>query len=268
MHHGAQPPPQGCGLSRVDPLPLNLISWGDGTRRALLIHGASSSGEVWWRLGPDLAAAGYTVVAPDLRGHGASPRNGVWSLEAYCADLLQVGEGWDVVVGHSLGGLIAVALLAAHPEFADRLVLEDPALRFDATPEFLAWLEDEFAAPITAERLGAANPGWHPTDVATKARALEAVGPDAIRATFTEIGDTDEWATLARLSVPTLVLGGDPEHGAMVTAADIAAADALPGVTALTIPGASHSIHRDSYDAMWDQLQAFLGTDEERLPGR
>jgi pimeloyl-ACP methyl ester carboxylesterase len=244
----------------VAALSLESRSWGSGPQRALLIHGASSSGEVWWRLGPDLATLGYTVVAPDLRGHGASPRNGDWSLAAYCEDLIALGGGWDLVLGHSLGGLLAVVVQTGHPAFARRLVLEDPALRFAASPEFLAWLVDEFAAPMTADRLAAENPSWHANDVATKVRALQAVGPEAIRATFEAIGDTDEWATLAELEIPTLLVAGDPANGAMVGEIDLAAAAAIPGVRCIAIEGASHSIHRDSYPRFWDAVRSFLAT--------
>jgi pimeloyl-ACP methyl ester carboxylesterase len=239
-------------------LPLNVETWGAGARRALVIHGASSSAEVWWRLGPDLAALGFTVVAPDLRGHGHSPDDGDWSLPAYRDDLLALGTGWDLVVGHSLGGLLAVAAQRAQPAFARSLVLEDPALRFEVTPEFLAWLVQDFAAPMTVAEMARSRPNWDRRDVETKVRSLHAVGAEAIRATFDAFGDTDVWRTLADLGVPGLVIGADPACDAMVTDADIAAAAAIPGIDAIMIPGSSHSIHRDSYEPFWQAISSFV----------
>ncbi len=258
MHHGPQPPSPRRHRLSVPPLSLETTSWGDGPRRALLVHGASSSAEVWWRLGPELAALDFTVVAPDLRGHGSSPRNGDWSLAGYRADLLALGGGWDVALGHSLGGLLVVAAQAADPQFARALVLEDPALRFDVTAGFLDGLVEEFAAPVTFERLAAARPHWDRRDVETKVRALRAVGSDAIRATFEAIGDTDAWPLLAELHLAVLVVGGDPALDAMVTDEDIAQAGALPHVRALAIPEASHSVHRDAYEALWTEIQGFV----------
>ncbi len=213
---------------------------------------------MWWRLGPDLAELDFTVVAPDLRGHGSSPGNGDWRLEAYRDDVLALGRGWDLVVGHSLGGLIAVAAQSVAPDFAAAVVLEDPALRFEVTPQFLEWLVADFAAPITVEGLTAMRPGWHPEDIATKVRALHAVGADAIRDTFAAIGDTDAWHLVGSHAVPTLVVGADPANDAMVTAADVAWAAERPAVEALTVSGSSHSIHRDAYPAFWAVVRDFV----------
>ncbi len=239
-------------------LGLETTRWGDGPHRALLIHGASSSAEVWWRLGPDLAALGFTATAPDLRGHGASPRDDDWSLTSYRDDVLALGGEWDLVLGHSLGGLVAVVAQVADAAFARSIVLEDPALRFRASPEFLDWLVQEFAVPVTVEAIAAVNPGWHQRDIESKVRSLHAVGPGAIRATFECFGDVDEFSALAELGVPTLLLGADPSLDAIVTPDDIAMASRVPGVEALTIHGASHSIHRDAYPAFWDAVCGFL----------
>src|SRR5262249_11181288 len=65
---------------------LNVREWGTGDRTAVLIHGITSDSGSWWRFGPDLAARGYHVLAPDLRGHGLSPR-GEYGPEAWAGDL-------------------------------------------------------------------------------------------------------------------------------------------------------------------------------------
>ncbi len=92
-----------------------------------LIHGITSTSDTWRELLP-LLAERHTVVAPDLLGHGdsAKPR-GDYSLGAYAAglrDLLVVlGHERANVVGHSLGGGVAMQFAYQFPERCERLVL-------------------------------------------------------------------------------------------------------------------------------------------------
>jgi pimeloyl-ACP methyl ester carboxylesterase len=93
-----------------------------------LVHGITSSSAVWVDLMEDLVEAGYTVIAPDLFGHGASAKpKGDYSLGAYASgvrDLLgMLGFESATVVGHSLGGGIAMQLAYQFPEYCERMVL-------------------------------------------------------------------------------------------------------------------------------------------------
>jgi len=104
-----------------------------GYRRAgsgpvvLLLHGMAGSSRTWRDVFP-LLARDYTVIAPDLLGHGESAKPlGDYSLGAYASgvrDLLGVlGVERATIVGQSLGGGIAMQLCYQHPELAERLVL-------------------------------------------------------------------------------------------------------------------------------------------------
>ncbi|MEK6250454.1 MAG: alpha/beta hydrolase [Actinomycetota bacterium] len=100
---------------------------GEGPTIAL-IHGITSSSDVWVELMGDLVDAGHSVIAPDLFGHGASAKpKGDYSLGAYASgvrDLLGIlGVESATVVGHSLGGGIALQLAYQFPEYCERLVL-------------------------------------------------------------------------------------------------------------------------------------------------
>ena len=95
----------------------------------LLIHGITSSSENWRRVLPSLARC-FTVIAPDLIGHGQSDKpRGDYSLGAHAScmrDLLiALGHNRATVVGHSLGGGIAMQLFYQFPERCERLVLVD-----------------------------------------------------------------------------------------------------------------------------------------------
>src|ERR671932_456472 len=93
----------------------------------VLIHGITGSSQTWDHVIEPLAER-YTVVAPDLLGHGESAKpRGDYSLGAYASgirDLLTaLGHDRATVVGHSLGGGIAMQMAYQFPEHCERLVL-------------------------------------------------------------------------------------------------------------------------------------------------
>jgi pimeloyl-ACP methyl ester carboxylesterase len=93
----------------------------------LLIHGITASSVVWESVGPQLARH-HTVVAPDLLGHGhsAKPR-GDYSMGAFASGIrdlvLSLGLGPVTVIGHSLGGGVAMQFSYQFPERVERLAL-------------------------------------------------------------------------------------------------------------------------------------------------
>lgn len=113
----------------------------------LLIHGIGDSSDTWANLIPELARH-HTVIAPDLLGHGASDKpRGDYSVPAYAngmRDLLGVLDIDKVtLVGHSLGGGVAMQFAYQFPERTERLALVStggvgravtPALRLASLP--------------------------------------------------------------------------------------------------------------------------------------
>jgi pimeloyl-ACP methyl ester carboxylesterase len=93
----------------------------------VLVHGITSTSATWANVLPYLAER-YTVIAPDLLGHGESAKpRGDYSLGAYASGirdlLLALGHDRATVVGHSLGGGVAMQLAYQFPEHCERLVL-------------------------------------------------------------------------------------------------------------------------------------------------
>ena len=93
----------------------------------LLIHGITS-GSATWERAINLLAREHTVIAPDLLGHGESAKpRGDYSLGAFAAGLRDLLAALDMeratVVGHSLGGGVAMQLAYQFPERIERLVL-------------------------------------------------------------------------------------------------------------------------------------------------
>src|SRR5437588_3086988 len=93
----------------------------------VLIHGITSSSEVWDEVGPRLARS-HTVLAPDLLGHGPSAKpRGDYSMGAFASGIrdlvLSLELGGVTVVGHSLGGGVAMQFAYQFPERTERLAL-------------------------------------------------------------------------------------------------------------------------------------------------
>jgi len=96
-------------------------------KTALLIHGLASSSLTWLDLAKDLADLGYEVVAPDLSGHGKSPRKDSYSVKDWTSEIVELGIKPNLIVGHSIGGLVAANLYDFYPD--SKIALLDPVFR-------------------------------------------------------------------------------------------------------------------------------------------
>src|SRR5215207_1202618 len=202
----------------VVPVTLRTLWWGASPGpRVLLVHGVQASANSWWQIADALARAGFHVAAPDLRGHGQSPSGRSYRLDDFVADLIGMGTGWDLVVGHSLGGTLVARAFALGDGFARRAVLLDPVLELPED-DFDAIVAGQLAelAAADAAALQAANPGWHPEDARIKALAAAACSPHVNEAVLRENRPWDYAELLARSATPRLVLGGDPDAGGML----------------------------------------------------
>ena len=137
----------------------------------LLIHGMAGSSQTWRAIMPQLAKK-YRVIAPDLLGHGESskPRTD-YSLGAFAVGLRDLLDELEVdsatIVGHSLGGGIAMQFLYQHPDYCRRLILISSGglgpdvgwiLRLLAAPG--AELVMPVIAPTPVLRAGNSVRGW------------------------------------------------------------------------------------------------------------
>jgi pimeloyl-ACP methyl ester carboxylesterase len=203
-----------------------------------------------------LADSGCSVVAPDLRGHGLSPATSSYRFVDMAADLLSVGSEWDLVLGHSLAGPIT-ASFASQSDGVGKLLLLDPLLdipseRFD---EVVSDQLSELDPVATAESLLAINPRWHLEDCFHKAVGARATSPFVVGACLRDNAPYHHLGLLERLDVATVILGSDPEAGALFLPQSLTHLDnAL--VTYRMIEGAGHSLHREQPELV---VEAALG---------
>ena len=119
----------------------HVLEWDGGGRTTVLcLHGFLDLAWGFAPIAPALAAAGYHVVAPDLRGHGDSDRVGAGGYYYFMDYLHDVADLVDLlsrerlaIVGHSMGGSIAALYAGAFPDRPDRAVVME-GIRVEERP--------------------------------------------------------------------------------------------------------------------------------------
>jgi pimeloyl-ACP methyl ester carboxylesterase len=239
----------------------------DGPARGevALLHGVMALAETWWRIGPALAQRGWRVAAVDLPGHGGDVhRSGALDLDALVAGVAARLDGpVDLLVGHSLGAIVALGLLARDPGVARAVVLEEPpgpgAIDLGALATVIVHDAADVRgdrAPLVARELEA-NPRWDPGDVERSVRGIEEADSDAIAAALNGPLRWDLAALLAGVDIPTLVLaahdapGSFPlDPGSALRADDREALRAALAPERFVVLDGGHCLHRDD-PARW-----------------
>lgn len=256
---------------------------GEGDRVLLLLHGFPQSRIAWHPLMAPLAARGWRVIAPDLRGYGDSERPGRQSdyrIERLSEDVLAIAEAAGatrpVLVGHDWGGVVAwrtaidypervsglVVANAPHPAVFERLLysglrqrLRSLYVLFFLLPWLPEWQVQRRKGRGLAALLRRQSPAFG--QAALEAYAENIVRPGAAtaminyyRANVTRLVTP---RTKAPLSVPTLMVWGmdDPFLDAALTEGNAAY---VPDFTLQCLPGVSHWVLEEA----WDRLVAAI----------
>lgn len=124
----------------VDGASINALSWGDPSLPGvMLIHGGAAHAHWWSFIAPQLTH-GYHVAALDLSGHGDSDHRHLYAMETWSAEVLAVAEhlGMDrpILIGHSMGGFVAMVAAALHgSRLAGTIIVDSPVRRPDPESE-------------------------------------------------------------------------------------------------------------------------------------
>jgi pimeloyl-ACP methyl ester carboxylesterase len=225
-----------ASLRGVGPYRVYALEAGSGAQAVVLVHGLSGSGRWWARNLPALARR-YRVAVPDVVGFGRSRWPGPLPDFDGLADVLaewmaETGVAPAHLVGHSMGGQLALHLAARHPAHVSRLVLVDAAgIPRARGPRELLRFALELASPA---RWG--DPFFIPVIVGDAVTA----GPRTIFRALLHILRDDVRPLLPRIDVPTLLVWGDRdslvplEHGRQMRAV-------IPGSRLVVLPGAAHN---------------------------
>jgi len=255
----------------------------------VLIHGITSSSRTWRAVMPALAEH-YTVIAPDLLGHGRSAKpRGDYSLGAYASGLRDLLSALDVpratVVGHSLGGGIAMQYAYQFPERVERLALVDSgglgrevsiALRAATLPgaEYVLPL---MCAPVLRDAADAVarffqRAGFEPSaDIRGMGEGFFSLGDDDARRAFLHTArsvidpagqrvDARDRLYLAA-DIPSLIVWGERDHVIPVSHG-VDAHALMPGSRLELFPTGGHFPFNDDPARFVAVLHDFIATTE------
>src|ERR1035437_8623263 len=110
---------------------LFFTQFGEG-KPFIILHGLFGLSDNWVSIAKVLAQ-NYRVIIPDLRNHGQSPHSPVFNYDAMTSDILEVmdelGLEQAVILGHSMGGKVAMQFALQNPELTERLIVVDMSMR-------------------------------------------------------------------------------------------------------------------------------------------
>ncbi|MCA1722852.1 MAG: alpha/beta hydrolase [Thermomicrobia bacterium] len=248
---------------------LHVVRWPSDDPPLLLLPAMTQTWDAWLPIIPALVKH-FSVVAVDLRGHGASdhPSTG-YNLSDYASDIVSLTErlGWrrPNVIGHSLGGSIARIAEGRYPGWARRIVIEDTPPRLDQADSRVVLLAKGYlkmlAMPIAAveAHFRRVNRGWSEARIREAAEGSRQTAPGVLDAYLAQEESITLDASVAALRCPVLLVYGDTASGGFVSDADAALyLDTLPDGRAIQITGAGHSLHARKPDAFVQAVVPFL----------
>lgn len=283
------------GYADLDEVRLHYVEAGDGPL-VVLLHGFP---EFWfgWRFQiPALAAAGFRVVAPDMRGYNLSSRPdgvGAYDADSLARDISEFiherGAGSALLAGHDWGGAVAWVTAMNHPEAVERLAILNcphPRRFLQAVfrpPQLLrSWYMFFFQLPRVPERLVSADdwrffrfalqdarPGaFRSQDIERYAEAWSQPGAatamiNYYRATFRQSPQRAQ-RRVRSITAPTLVIWGQRDRALGAEIAEPSRED-VPGLDRVVrLPDASHWVQHDEPEQVSDLLSEFFAAASQR----
>jgi pimeloyl-ACP methyl ester carboxylesterase len=228
----------------------------------VLIHGAGFDHSTWALHSRWFAHHGYSVLAPDLPGHGRSAGRALRSIAEmanWTAALLNAaGSSKAHLVGHSMGSLIALETAARHPRKVSALTLVGTAAAMTVGPDLLKAAESNDPAAIdmvsiwglgfSAELGGSLAPGLWMHGGAQ--RVLQHCAPGVLFSDLSACNTyVDALAAAAKIAVPTTIVLGERDMMTPAKAGKTLAA-AIANARTIVVPGAGHMLMTERPDEL------------------
>ena len=238
----------------------------------LFLHGVGGGHHAWDGQLAYFAARGYPAHAWDQPGYGHSATVEPYDLEQVALALKRLVDALGgepvVLVGHSMGGMVAQEVYARFPRLVKALVLGFTSAAFGAT-------DSSFAQRFIAERLGPLDEGKTMADIAARLmpamrgrisapeglvhaeKIMGGVPPETYRQAVRLLTTFDRRQDLARITVPTLLVAGSDDKTAPPLLMERMAAR-IPGAQLVVLEGCGHLGPMDQPEAFNAALEGFL----------
>jgi pimeloyl-ACP methyl ester carboxylesterase len=258
--------------ARVNGIDMAWTEKGSG-ETLLLIHGFPLNRTMWE---PQVAffAENYRVIAPDLRGFGAteSTAEKINTMELLAEDLAALldycGVEQAAVAGLSMGGYVSFALCRQYPQRLKALILADTKSEGDSMEAkggryaLLAQVRVKGSHAATDGMLpklfAPANYEAMPETVALVQTMIDTTNPETIIATLPGLAERpDSTPTLAQIQVPTLVIHGEADALMPVAKAEEMAAQ-IPNGRFVAVPHAGHMANLENVSFFNETMAKFL----------
>jgi 3-oxoadipate enol-lactonase len=240
-------------------------------KHLVFLHGVGGGHHAWDAQLPFFSARGYAAHAWDQPGYGHTPIVEPYDLEQVAASLRRLVDSLDgevILVGHSMGGMVAQEAYARTPQRIAALVLAFTSPAFPSAGS-------DFARQFVQSRVGPLDAGQSMADVAARLmpamrgsrsdpagvdqarKIMSEIPPDTYRKAVHLLTTFDRKADLRRIRVPTLLVAGSEDKTAPVSVMQRMAQE-IPGAELVVLEGCGHLGPMDQPEAFNTALQAFL----------
>jgi N-formylmaleamate deformylase len=255
---------------------LHYYRGGEGTVPLLMLHGISDDGMCWAPVASVLADM-FDVVLVDIRAHGKSdaPDDG-YNYSTMADELVGLIESIKlekpVLMGHSMGAMIALITAGKYPAIPRVMVLEDPPAFWSTTSKneddsavrkgmrtFFEGVKnhsrDELLTLVREE-----NPAWPAAEYAPWVESKLRFSPKIMQLLdFEKCLPPNVNSLLTQIVCPTLLITADQELGAILGEQETSELNALvPQLEHVPISGAGHNIRREQSSRYMDVVTGFL----------
>jgi pimeloyl-ACP methyl ester carboxylesterase len=243
----------------------------------LLLHGITERWQTFLPLIPELTSQ-WQLYALDLRGHGRSGRvKNSYRIVDYAQDCICFLESHiresTVILGHSIGALVAIYMAANRPKQVKAIILVDPPLHLQHTSlkdipngpyktfkQIVEIIQASQSRQSIERALAKHFPGGNSEAYRARAEVLSQLDPDALAISLENhhLAGLNLDALLLQIECPTLLIQGNPERGAALFDEDVHRALALlrRGVR-VGISEGGHMLHQSHPEAILDAVSNF-----------
>lgn len=240
-------------------------------KHLVFLHGVGGGHHAWDRQLPYFSARGWAAHAWDQPGYGHTPIVEPYDLEQVAASLRRLIDTLDgpvVLVGHSMGGMVAQEAYAREPSRIAALVLAFTSSAFPGGGS-------DFAREFVAARVGPLEQGQSMADIAARLmptmrgsrsdpeglelaqKIMSGIAPETYRKAVQLLTTFDRKADLARIAVPVLLVAGSDDRTAPASVMQ-RMADAIADAELVVLEGCGHLGPMDQPAAFNEALAGFL----------